>query len=342
MPQSFLAQINTTSNLFVARYFELAIENGIDAQALLNEINLAKNEFSDISERIDVKKLSDMMLAIWDKMGDEAMGLGASEIPRGSWWMSCKLAIHEATLGEALKASCRFYKLITKAYRIVISEQDNIVTVTFADYQPAFDPHGLFAEMTLMAWHRFSAWLIAEAIPFQKITLPYPIVPHAKEYHDMFPGKLEFASDELSFSFASKYFTKPVVQNKNTLRVFMSNCPYELFVHPKSDFSLTSEVKGIIEKHLVDGCPTLEDTAILFNMTKRTFIRKLANEGASFQSLKDIVRHDKAVQDLVRTSLTISDIANRVGFSDSTVFSRAFKSWTGISPLEYRNNTDKT
>jgi AraC-like DNA-binding protein len=73
-------------------------------------------------------------------------------------------------------------------------------------------------------------------------------------------------------------------------------------------------------------------------MTKRTMIRKLKEEGTSYQKIKDLVRRDRAVYYLTRRGLLVGEVAEKVGFSDSAVFARAFKTWTGLSPREYRVN----
>jgi len=36
----------------------------------------------------------------------------------------------------------------------------------------------------------------------------------------------------------------------------------------------------------------------------------------------------------------MGDIAFLLGFSEQSAFSRAFKKWTGKSPVEYRNSLD--
>lgn len=48
---------------------------------------------------------------------------------------------------------------------------------------------------------------------------------------------------------------------------------------------------------------------------------------------------DKVKYLLVITSLTLSEIAFEVGYSDATAFSRAFKGWMGVPPLVYRQES---
>jgi AraC-like DNA-binding protein len=62
----------------------------------------------------------------------------------------------------------------------------------------------------------------------------------------------------------------------------------------------------------------------------------LAEEGASLQRVKDEVRREIAIEQLVQTSKSLKQVATAVGFGDETSFNRAFKEWTGTSPGEYR------
>jgi len=59
--------------------------------------------------------------------------------------------------------------------------------------------------------------------------------------------------------------------------------------------------------------------------------------GVSFGDVLRTLRLDAAKQLLVTTQLTISDIANRVGFIDHKYFSRTFKAQIGVYPTEYRS-----
>ena len=72
-------------------------------------------------------------------------------------------------------------------------------------------------------------------------------------------------------------------------------------------------------------------------MSGRTLTRRLSENGITF---RDLVKQtqEKISKDLLKNSSnTISEIAFQTGFSEQSAFSRAFKRWTGLSPLEYRN-----
>ena len=72
------------------------------------------------------------------------------------------------------------------------------------------------------------------------------------------------------------------------------------------------------------------------NMSARTLRRRLEKEGTSYQRIKDNARRDVAISLLSRDRLTVSEVAEQVGFSDPSAFHRSFKKWTGQSPGSYR------
>ena len=85
--------------------------------------------------------------------------------------------------------------------------------------------------------------------------------------------------------------------------------------------------------------PLLDQAAEHMNLTEQTLRRYLHKEGYSFQQLKDDTRRDMAMFFIDRKEQSIEDIAFRLGFSEASTFIRAFKKWTGLTPLAYRKLT---
>lgn len=69
-------------------------------------------------------------------------------------------------------------------------------------------------------------------------------------------------------------------------------------------------------------------------------LSKLLNHhtGQSFSELLNHIRVEEAKKQLEDPALRVSDVAEQVGFTDVTHFSRVFKKITGISANEYRNH----
>jgi AraC-like DNA-binding protein len=102
--------------------------------------------------------------------------------------------------------------------------------------------------------------------------------------------------------------------------------------------SLIESVHRAIAPHIHDEDLTVERAAELCGIDKRRLSRKLQSKGTTINNEIAYLRRERATSALVNSDQRIADIAAKVGFSDPTVFSRAFKNWTGQSPQQYRKS----
>lgn len=93
-------------------------------------------------------------------------------------------------------------------------------------------------------------------------------------------------------------------------------------------------------RHSLQGesrVPRLKEIAVEEGLGLRTVGRKLAKAGISFQQIVDDERK-RLMEELIQDrSMTIACLAKRSGFSNASSFSRAFRSWFGTSPKQYRD-----
>lgn len=85
--------------------------------------------------------------------------------------------------------------------------------------------------------------------------------------------------------------------------------------------------------------PTWDLVASDLCVTERTLRRRLKDEGTTFKEIKQVAMMRKASQLLTSTDLPIIDIAERLGYSEASAFTRAFKLWTGVTPHVHRSES---
>jgi AraC-like DNA-binding protein len=85
-----------------------------------------------------------------------------------------------------------------------------------------------------------------------------------------------------------------------------------------------------------EGPIDLEAAADRLAMSTRTLIRRLRSEDLTFQALREDYRREQALRLLQDRSLTVADIATRLGYVDGSNFSRTFRRWFGATPVEVR------
>lgn len=82
--------------------------------------------------------------------------------------------------------------------------------------------------------------------------------------------------------------------------------------------------------------PGLAEIAASQHVSPRTLIRRLKRGGTSYRSILDDVRKTLAVDYLLHSKQSVSQIAYRLGYQDPSNFGRAFRAWFGASPGSYR------
>ncbi|MFD1696404.1 helix-turn-helix transcriptional regulator [Roseibium aestuarii] len=98
-----------------------------------------------------------------------------------------------------------------------------------------------------------------------------------------------------------------------------------------------SQVSDVILARIDDVDLNLEVAARELGMSPRVLQRKLAEKSATFQDLYDRMRRELASELLRNTTVPISEIAYRLGFSAVGNFTRAAKRWYGVPPKRWRH-----
>ena len=97
-------------------------------------------------------------------------------------------------------------------------------------------------------------------------------------------------------------------------------------------------MRSLIARDLAGGDASIDQVAKALSLSPRTLGRRLEEEGTTFKDVREDLRRRLALQYVGGQDLGLSEIAFLLGFSDAAAFHRAFKRWTGQTPLEYRRS----
>ena len=87
---------------------------------------------------------------------------------------------------------------------------------------------------------------------------------------------------------------------------------------------------------LAKRAATIDAVARHFNMSSKPLERRLGERGSSYRALGESIGRDFAKRYLVDSQLRLQQIAYLLGYSESASLARAFKRWTGSTPMQYR------
>lgn len=105
---------------------------------------------------------------------------------------------------------------------------------------------------------------------------------------------------------------------------------------------LTTLIREQIKMRLDGQAPTIPVIAKIMGETEWGFRQTLRKNGLGFPDLVRSARRELAMHYMGDTSRPLTDIAFALGYSELSAFSRAFRSWTGVSPRAYRRRAGNT
>jgi AraC-like DNA-binding protein len=109
-------------------------------------------------------------------------------------------------------------------------------------------------------------------------------------------------------------------------------------IHTQTVYSLSDQTRMIISGRMGLAQKTLlRDAAGVFEMSERTYKRNLADEGTRFSQIVEEVRMSEAKRLLVGTHISITEIAQVLGYAHLPSFNRAFRRASGQTPSEHRS-----
>ena len=243
--------------------------------------------------------------------------------------------VSSGTVGEAVTLGVKHVKLagpvLEKRFRV----ESDIAIFEGHDVLALGDVLPIATEFWFASVLRFAECVLEGPFPTRRLLLPYPRPAHAAAYERVFRCQVDFDADVMELHFAASVLSVPCPNaNPITADLCQQFCSRMLAGLP-DEFELPRNIRAACLNSR-GAFPSAEEMATRMGLSVRTLHRRLAEKGHHCQDIVDDVRRSLAGEFLVNTSLTIEEIAGRVGFSEASNFRKAFRKWTGCTPAHYR------
>ncbi len=315
----------------------LAFERyGVDPGPALREAQIAPAQLETPRGRITARQLEILSGTAMQQLDDEALGWFSRKLPWGSYGLLCRASLTSPTLGVALKRWCRHHRLLTDDALLHLSGSGAVASLAITERRELGTLRE-FCLMTLLRYvHGYACWAVDSRIPLLGVTFPFEAPDHASVYRLLFPGPITFGAPRAGFSFDAQYLSLPMRRDERALQIMLERALPLTVLQYRRDRLLVRRVRQLLRTG-PDRFRSAEDLARHLHVSVRTLHRHVREEGSSLQALKDEARRDLAIDLLYRSDRSVKQVAWAVGFRNEKSFARAFRQWTGKTPLEYRH-----
>lgn len=257
----------------------------------------------------------------------------ASATPPGAFGVVEYVCRSASTVGEALRQWVRYLNLLDDAVTVaLVTEGDRAyLRVERESFAPAPASHELCWALVAKQTRELST------VPFRlhAVELAHRPAGDVAAYRAWFDAPVQFGAERTQLVLPATALEASLVSADPRLLAILQRAADELARQAPAEPTLTASAKRVLREALRTDRATIEDVAAKLGLTSRSLQRRLKDEGTAFQALREDVRRELA-QRYLADGLSIAEISFLLGFSEPSAFFRAFKRWTGKTPLESR------
>ncbi len=266
---------------------------------------------------------------------DEFFGMDPRPLKSGSLAFLCRSAMAQPTLASALDTGLTFLSLMLEKLPAQLVHQQSLAEIVLLEDDA--EPRRAFTYFTYwMIVHGVACWLAGRRIPILAIELRCAEPDFTDDYRVMFSENLRFERPRTRMIFSADCLDLPIKRSAEELKRFLAQAPANILVKYRDPDSLASRIKHDLRQVPAAHWPETEALAQQLCMSASTLRRRLAEEGQTYQGLKDSVRKELAITWLAEPLISFVEIAARLGFADASSFYKAFRKWSGSNPGHYR------
>jgi len=237
-------------------------------------------------------------------------------------------------LGAALQRMQRYQRLIYDVNPMHYRLEDGAVVLEWGVEQGR--PGVLADECAIAALVQMARDLTGKAFPVDQVCFVNPAPASLKPYRDYFGCPVKFGQPRTVLRFPSRLLGLPLRQPDAALLGLLQRQADTLLGELPDVSDIGQAVRRCIASLSRAGEPSLQRVAAELHTTPRTLHRRLQSQGHNFRELRESTRQHLAEDYLRDPRLRLGEIAQLLGFSEQSAFSRSFRRWTGQAPNAWR------
>jgi AraC-like DNA-binding protein len=246
-----------------------------------------------------------------------------------------------ATLGDALALAMKYYPIagIAMDLRFLRRERDlHVIAPNLTQLSPVV--RRFLFEAWFSAWQAHIRFLTRKRLYFSEVHFAYNKPGNSEIYHSMFGCPVFFDNAYNKIVLPLTFLHEPLPTADATVFHFS----VEKFQSQLDGILRNRAISARIADKLLNWqskYPSVEEMAQMLRMSPRSLSSRLRRDGTSYQKVLNHVRTKVAI-DLILRNMSISEVAERLGFSDCSNFRKAFRKWSGRTPTSFKESRSES
>ena len=318
----------------LTNYFDVAQQVGLNPLPLLSNAGLSRAILDNPDHKIPASAVVTLLEDSARAADCQSFGLRMAETRQISDFGAVGLLItHQPTLREVLLALINYRHLLNEALTLHVSDvgKQIIIRQEVVTDPPMYSRQA--TELALGVLSRAGNALLGSHWKPERALFLHEAPSDLQLHRRIFRCKLEFGSEYNGFICAAADLDYPCSAANPALARYAEQLLQSL---PKAgDRSIESEVHEAIYLLMPMGRATVEQVAQSLAMNVRTLQRQLEEHGVTFSGLVNTVRRELAVRYIEGGQHSLGHVAELLGYSTQTSFTRWFKTEFGVAPTHW-------
>jgi AraC-like DNA-binding protein len=327
----------TLSRRVVQGLVEAVETVGVPRVRLLRDAPLAAEQLDASEFRVPCSEIFRLLELALDLTSDPALGLHWAEKLNGDTFnpVSHMLA-HSATLRQAFESLRQFRSLLSDRPIYELVEADGTVTVRCVPVpSTSLRVRRFTAEMLLASLVRLMRSFSPHARP-GCVSFDYAAPSYRSEYSRVFAGTERFEQPFSGIVFDSSQMDAISPHKDDDVHMALRSIAEQRLLGLTHRVAYSARASQALLVQLPSGRASMASVARSLGMSVRSLRRRLVEEGKDYSSVAIDAKTMMAKHVLRESHRPIQQVAYELGFAEASSFHRAFKRWTGMTPVAYR------
>lgn len=315
-------------------------DQGLEKQAIAGVLELHPDDVVDEQGNMPLDTYLDLFEWTASEFDRPHLGIElAADENQDDYGVLTFLASSAGTVAEGFQLIVRYEGILQQGAAMRAIEHDEAVELRYTVNTGHTDATRQDVEFTLASMLAGARTMAGASVVPLKTCFCHQATEPSADYVRFFGDNVEFQQAHNGIWMDYELWLRPIESANPALLEILKAQADHLLSELEETGNFLEHINFLIGSNLGSEAFSIELLAEHLNMTSRTLHRRIEDHGTNFRTLRLQHMMTAARKALRDSEASISDIAQQLGYADSSGFVRVFKRLQGQTPTAYRRRS---